>query len=125
MNYGIYYVFITALISSYEDMIIAGLVKAGFQVSSLAEDNTVTIGNDDSISVMIALRIDTEIDGAIVVIDEVKNVLKELKIVYYSLVVTESADCSWNISSIKLPKALPPPLPTPVPNVRKPNSGLN
>lgn len=125
MSYGIYYVFITALISSYEDMIIAGLVKAGFQVSSLAEDNTATIGDDDSISAMIALRIDTEMAGAIVVIDEVERVLKDLKIVYYSLVVTESTDCSWDISPIKLPKILPPPLPTPALNVRKPNSGLN
>lgn len=125
MNYGIYYVFITALISSYEDMIIAGLVKAGFQVSSLSEDNIATIGGDDSLSSVIALRIDTEMDGAIVVIDEVEKVLKDLKIVYYSLVVAESTDCSWSISSIKLSKALPPPLPTPVPNVRKPNSGLN
>jgi len=125
MSDGIYYVFITALISSYEDMIIAGLVKAGFQVSSLAEDSTVTIGDDDSISVMIALRIDTEIVGAVVVIDEVEKVLKDLKIVYYSLVVTESTDCSWDVSSIKLPKALPPPLPTSALNVRKPNSGLN
>lgn len=125
MSYGIYYVFITALISSYEDMIIAGLVKAGFQVSSLSEDNTATISDDDSISVMIALRIDTEIEGAVAIIDEVEKVLKDLKIVYYSLVVTESTDCSWNISPIKLPKALPPPLPTPALNVRKPNSGLN
>jgi hypothetical protein len=49
----------------------------------------------------------------------------DLNIVYYSLVVTESVDCCWNISNIRVTKALPPPLPTPDTNVRKPNSGLN
>lgn len=122
MNYGIYYVFITALISSYEDMVIAALVKKGFQVSPLSETNQVTIGDKDSICAMIALRIDLDDKSAFDLHTEIQSVLHELRVVYYSLVVTESADCCWNISNIKVPKALPP---APTTNVRKPNSGLN
>jgi hypothetical protein len=125
MNYGTYYVFITALISSYEDMIIAALVKKGFQVSPLAESNQVTISDKDSVCAMIALRIDTDMEIAYEIHNEIQEVLISMNIVYYSLVVTESADCCWNISNIRVPKALPPPLPTPTTNVRKPNSGLN
>lgn len=122
MNYGIYYVFITALISSYEDMIIAGLVKAGFQVSSLAEDNTVTLSTEDSVCAIIALRIDVDNENAFDLQTEIQKILKELKVIYYSLIVTESVDCAWNISNIKLPKALPP---SSLPNVRKPDSSMN
>jgi hypothetical protein len=126
MNHGVYYIFITALISSYEDMIIAALVKNGFMVSSLSEDNEVTMGGGDYISAIIALRIDIEdeVKPAIVLSDEIEKVLKDLNIVYYSLIVTESTDCSWNVSDIKIPKALPA-LPPPKLNVRKPGTGWN
>lgn len=124
MSYDTYYIYVTALISSYEDMIIAALVKAGFQVSPLSEDNNVTIGGDDTVSAVIALRVDTELFGALNVFNKVESILKELKILYYSLVVVESTDCSWGASQIKIPKtikALPPPLPT----GGKPDSSLN
>jgi len=116
---NVYYVFITVLISSYEDMIIAALVKEGYQVSALSETNEVTIGNKDSVSAMIALRVVAEATNANELNGEIQEVLDELKILYYSLIVTESVDCSWNVSDIKLPRALPPPTPPPLPNVRK------
>lgn len=122
MNTEIYYVFITALISSYEDMIIAALVKKGYQVSPLDESNQVTIGGDDSVSALITLRIEVDMQNALDLQTEIQKVLKELKVMYYSLIVTELVDCAWNVSSIKLPKALPP---APLPNVRKPDSSMN
>lgn len=122
MNPEIYYVFITALISSYEDMIIAALVKKGYQVSPLSETNQVTIGGDDYFSALITLRIEVEVQNALDLNTEIQKVLKELKVMYYSLIVTESVDCAWHVSSIKLPKALPP---SPLPNVRKPDPSMN
>jgi hypothetical protein len=124
MSYGIYYVFITALISSYEDMVIAALVKAGFQVGSLSETHEVTIATKDSVSALIALRIDSEKHNAFELHGEVEKVLNELNILYYSLIVTESTDCAWNISNIRITKALPA-APIPAVNVKKSKSGLN
>lgn len=119
MNYGIYYVFITALISSYEDMVIAALVKNGFQVSPIAETNIVTTGNTDSVSAIIALRIDSDDQNAFQIHTEVEKVLSGLRILYHSLIVTESADCVWGISNIRLTKALP------AVNVKKPGPAVN
>lgn len=129
MNFGIYYVYVTALIPTYEDMIIAGLVKKGYRVGPLAETNEVTVTTPDSICAIIALRLDVNDDEGDTIVhsaaelhEKIEAALQELKIFYYSLIVTESADCCWNISNIRIPKALPPPLPI---NVRKPNSGSN
>lgn len=128
MSFGIYYVYITALITSYEEMIIAGLVKKGYRVGPLADSNEVTVATPNSVCAVIALRVDTnddegatDIHSSFELHEKVEAFLLELKIFYYSLVVTEVADCCWNISNIEIPKVLPPPLPP----VKKLNPDFN
>lgn len=125
MSYGIYYVYITALIPSYEEMIIAGLVKKGYRVGPLADSNKVTVAAPNSVCAIIALRVDTNDDegdtsvhSSFEMHEKVEAFLLELKIFYYSLIVTEMADCCWNISNIEIPKALlPPPVKKLNPNI--------
>lgn len=117
-----FFVFITALIPSYDNMIIAGLVKKGYQVCPASSSNEVTCGGKDSISAIIALRIDSTEKDATELHTVVHQLLVDLKIVYYSLLVTVATDCCWHASGLQLPKALPP---APLPNVRKPSSDLN
>lgn len=128
MSYGIYYVYITALIPSYEEMIIAGLVKKGYRVGPLADSNEVTVATPDSVCALIALRIDTtddegatDIHSAFELHEKVEAFLLESKIFYYSLIITEAADCCWNISNVIITKSLPPPLPP----VKKLNPDFN
>ena len=116
-----FFVFITALIPSYENMIIAGLVKKGYQVGPASLTNEVTSGGQDTVSAVIALRIDSE-EETIELQVVIQQLLEELKVIYYSLLVTVATDCCWNASGLQLPKAPPPPL---LLNVGKPDPTLN
>lgn len=122
MTIETFFVFITALIPQYEDMIIAGLVKKGYQVCPASLTNEVTSGGQDSVSAVIALRIDSEARDSTELHVVIQQLLLDLKIVYYSLMVTVATDCCWNASGLSFPKA-PPPLP--LLNVGKSDPTLN
>jgi hypothetical protein len=112
-----HFVWITAMFRDYEDLIIAGVVKKGFSVGPAAKDNKVTSGAANAASVVIALKVDssTIIDSA-KLHDEITSVLKENKMLYYSVLVSSPADCCWNGSNIVLPEPSPAPA---MPGIKK------
>ena len=115
----IYNVWITALMPSYQDGIIAGLVKRGYMVGPAAKDGKVSLGSETSASTLVALsvyRTDTETDANKIYTD-ISDVLQEMKAFYYSIIVACTYESSWVGSNFSLPtrkkaeKPTPPPLP--------------
>jgi hypothetical protein len=123
----IYYVWITALMPSYQDGIIAGLVKRGYMVGPAAKDGKVSVGTDTTAATLFALsvyRTDAETDANKVYTD-ITEVLKDMKAYYYSVIVSHSYEATWIGSNFSLPakkkadKVTPPPIPSVPPGTKK------
>lgn len=112
----IYYVWITALLPSYQDGIIAGLVRRGYMVGPAAKDGQVTSVTEGCPAALIALSVykQEETVDAKKVYEDVLAVLTEMPARYYSLVVSLSHEATWVGPNFSLPaKAKPQPPPVP------------
>jgi hypothetical protein len=109
----IYYVWITALLPSYQDGIIAGLVRRGYMVGPAAKDGKVSSITEGCPAVLIALSVykqEEEIDVK-KVYEDTLAVLEEMKARYYSVVISLSHEATWVGANFTLPakdKAGPP-----------------
>ena len=113
-----YYVWITAMVREYEDLIISGLVKKGWTVGPASKDHIPTSGSAGYASCVVALKVEpleTETDAS-KVHEVVCNVLKEKKLLYYSVLVSTPADCCWRAGNIQLPEPSPSPM---LPGIKK------
>ncbi len=120
---GQYVAWVTCMLPDYEDHILAGMVKKGYQVSPAAESGVVTLGAQGGPSVVVCFRIDSTKEDIKVtdVSKDLMDLLNEKKFLYYSVIVSALAGSTWNTSNITFPKpaAVPPPLPS------APKSNLN
>jgi hypothetical protein len=107
-----FYVWATLISDRAANELVVGLVRRGFQVEPLADDNTLT--NVGEVSVLCALNVIADHVPATLpegrgpqhwVLDRVTEVLDETKNAYYSLIIFEiGGTCTWIGSNIKLPK---------------------
>jgi hypothetical protein len=106
------------MLESYQNDIVAGLVKKGYHVGPAAEDNSLTLHNKGNASTLIAIKVTSSDEGltASKVNEDVRSVLTENSFLYYSVIVSACTSCCWMSSNITLPEkaqVTPPPLPTP------------
>lgn len=112
----VYTCWITCMLESYQDSIVAALIKKKYTVG-LASSGTVVLNEDDQVSAILAYTIykisDENIDIS-KVYDDVILTLREIKGYYYSVIVAESQQSTWTgsnmiVKSNKDVPQLPPP----------------
>lgn len=108
-NSKIYYVWINALTSSYAEAIVGRLVRRNWHVGALGSN--LVIHSDDKPSSLVAFSVQKTLkeDETITystVFEEVKDVLKVLKAKYFSMVITESTGCTWQLGNISIADTL-------------------
>ena len=112
----IYYVWVTAMLQSDQDKIIAGLVRRGYMVGPAAKDGKVSCTAEGCPAVLISLSVykqEEEIDVK-KVYEDTLNVLTEINSRYYSVVISLSHEATWvgpNFSLKAKEKTEPPPIP--------------
>lgn len=112
----IYYVWVTALLQSDQDNIIAGLVKRGYMVGPAAKDGKVSCVTEGCPSALISLSVykqEEEIDIK-KVYEDTLSVLDEIHCRYFSVVISLSHEATWVGPNFSVPakeKDKPPPLP--------------
>lgn len=114
-------VWITAMLQSYEDIILAGMIKKGYTVSAASFNSTVFDHDSNRPSYLIAFRADylhEEVTAAKVHSD-LLVVLREIKVLYYSVCVSALAESCYVGTNIVLPT--PPFLLNPSPNSKNYN----
>lgn len=111
----IYYCWVTALLPSYQDKIVAGLATKGYMVGPAAKDGVVTTHSKDCPAALISLSVYRESETNVSKIyDDLTAVLQEMNAYYYSVVISHSYEATWGGSNFTLPvkpKSTPPPLP--------------
>ena len=114
----IYYCWITVLLPSYQDKIVAGLVKHGYMVGPASKDGKVAVTSENSAATLIALSIyrpngeETDVNK---IYEDVLGILKEMKAYYFSVIISHSYEATWVGSNFTVPKpkaADKPPPPT-------------
>lgn len=123
----IYYCWITALLPSYQDNIIAGLVRRGYMVGPAAKDGKVTTSVENNPAALIAISIykaeDTDVNK---IYEDVVGVLHDMKARYYSVIISHSYEATWVGANFSLPlknsvveksSATPPTIPNSKKNV--------
>lgn len=118
----IYYCWITALLPSYQDNIIAGMVRRGYMVGPAAKDGQVTTSAENNPAALIALSLyraeqETNVNK---IYDDVVAVLKEMDARYYSVIISHSYEATWVGSNFSVPAkatGTPPPVPSGKKNV--------
>lgn len=112
----IYYCWVTALLPSYQDGLIAGLAKKGYMVGPAAKDGKIVSTKDDAPAALITLSVyKAEETSSAKIYEDLVQILQEMKVLYYSVVVALCNEATWAGSNIHLPKekkAQPPPLPS-------------
>ncbi len=117
----IYYCWITALLPSYQDGIIAGMVKRGYMVGPAAKDGKVVSSTSNNPAALIAISVyraeETTVNK---IYDDVAAVLHEMKARFYSVIVSHSYEATWVGANFSVPvkdkvvekaAVTPPPLP--------------
>jgi hypothetical protein len=101
----LYYIFITAMLESYQDQIISGMVKKGYMIGPASKDGKIAIATKyKSPSVLLVLSVYRNKDYAgDKIYADIVLILTDIKAYYYSVIVSESADSIWGGSNIILP----------------------
>lgn len=123
----IYYCWITALLPSYQDGIISGLVNRGYMVGPAAKDGKVVTSVENNPAALFALSVyraeETDVNK---IYEDVVGVLSDMKARYYSVIISHSYEATWVGANFSLPikntvvekvTATPPPLPKTKKNV--------
>ncbi len=119
----IYYVWITALLPSYQDGIIAGLAKRGYMVGPASKDGQVAIVKENCPSALISLSVyrqeETNVNK---IYEDVVALLTEMNAYYYSVIISLSHEATWVGANLSVPpKPKPAGNPPPVPSGKKSN----
>jgi len=91
---------LTVLLASYQDQIVAGLVRKGYMVGALSKDRKATITAPNSPTAIICLSLykaldDGDLLDAHIVYTDLRDILTTMKAYFYSIVVSETSDCAW------------------------------
>ena len=117
----IYYCWVTALLPSYQDGIVAGMAKKGYMIGPAAKDGKVTIASDNCPAALFSLSVYREEETNVSKIyQDVVDVLTEMDAYYYSVIVSLSHEATWAGSNFSLPQK-PKPTPPPLPSAPKKN----
>lgn len=113
---------ITVITPLYSDRVIAGMVKKGYTVSAAAGNGEICLSRKDSPASLITLKVSSNDENISVVKihTDLLDVLKEIKALQYSVIVSAMADCCWCNSNITFPEKAPAPKP-PLPPTNKSN----
>jgi hypothetical protein len=118
-----YFCWITAVLSSYQDKIVAGMVNKGYMIGAAAKDGIVTLANKNTAPAsLIGLAVykleESTATSASKVYEDLSEILFEIKAYYYSVIVSASSDCTWAGANFNIdsPKSDPEPESKPTPN---------
>lgn len=99
-----YYVWVNTITDVYTESLVGRLVRRGWRVAPLA--SSLSLHNEDNMSTLIAFTIartpknaEDEVTAP-KVLEEVKDVLKRLKMRYHSVIVTQPVGCTWVLGNI-------------------------
>lgn len=97
-----FYVWITALGDSHTEQIVGRLVRRNWHV--LALGNQLSLHAQDNNASLIALGVSKpwkdEHVAVAAVLEDVKDVLKVLKVHHYSVIVTQLTGCTWCLGNV-------------------------
>ena len=101
-----FYVWVTTLTDSYTEQIVGRLVRRNWRIGSIG--NALSLTSTENLATFMAFSMaktpkDDKPENEITIakaLDEVKDVLKRLKIQYYSLVASVPAGCTWCLGNI-------------------------
>lgn len=110
----IYTCWITCLLESYQNTIVAELVKKGYTVGNATAD-AVILNHENQVSALLAYSLykvsDTEV-ALNQVYQDVSSILSEMKGYVYSIIISQSDVATWGGSNIFLkPRETTPQLP--------------
>ncbi len=116
----IYYCWVTALLPTYQDGIVAGMARKGYMVGPAAKDGLViTPTHEGSPAVLYALGVyrgeETNVHK---IYNDLVAVLKDVKAHYFSIIISLSTEATWIGTNVVLPVAEEKP---PVPPASKKN----
>lgn len=109
-----FYVWVTTVSDSYTEQFVGKLVRRNWKVAALG--NMLSHYDSDNVASVVAFSMskvqknvepENEITKA-KALEDVKDVLKRLKVYYYSVIVAEPVDCTWcrgNITQTELKRA--------------------
>jgi len=104
------------MLSSYQDGLIAGLVKKGYNVGPSSGDGNIGIGTENQPSFLISLTL-YKVNGQITaqsIYDDCMGILTAMKAYFYAIIVAQAYDSTWTGCNFNMPNkktAAPPPLP--------------
>lgn len=108
MAAGIWYVWVTASSSNFAEQLAAKLIRRGFTVGPLGRQ--LVTQHDDNPACVVAMSIhrvprtedEKKEHTPTGVHAEICDVIKHIKGKFWSLIVSESTNCTWNIGNEKL-----------------------
>jgi hypothetical protein len=112
----IYTCWITCMLESYQDKIVAGLIKKGYTVG-LASSGKAVVNHENQVSAIIGLtvyKLSKEELSITEVYEDFAFVMTDMKGYFYSIIVAETNNSTWAGSNIflqpkKATQLLPPP----------------
>jgi len=112
----IYYCWVTALLPSYQDGIVAGMARRGYMIGPAAKDGkVVSPTHEGSPAFLFALSVYQQTETNVgKIYEDLLAVLQEMKTHYFSVIVSLSTEATWSGTNITVPApppAAPPPLP--------------
>ena len=121
---GYFMVWITCLLSDYENLFLPALIKKGYTISAGAADLTTIYGSKENPCVLLVYKLyhGKEDITAQIVLQDIINIAQEEKMYLYSTIVSVLNDSSWLGPNIQMPVK---PIITPPPLSPKPNGNLN
>jgi hypothetical protein len=106
---GQYIIWVTSMFASYEDRVVAGMIKKGYIVSAGVDDGQLSNNIPGAAGVVIAFIVACKDPATPLnkVFQDLADVLDEVKVLFYSIIISAVNDCVWVPGNIVLPKSKP------------------
>lgn len=92
-----FHIWITLILPVEETKIITGLVAKGYDVAIASANNELVLAPDNANYGILACKVKRELANGKEVYDDISLILSNVKINYYSLVISEfSYECVWS-----------------------------
>lgn len=104
---GQYVAWVSVLIPSYQDAIIAGMVKKGYSIGIVSNSGTIADSSEGKAATLLSFRIETYKNdvGAKEIFKDLMEIMTANKFYYYSIIITILSDSSFIGSNIIVPGA--------------------
>lgn len=107
------------MLKSYQDKILAGLVKKGYTIGPAASDLTLSTSGESTGSYMLAFTAHKSGKEVFAkdIYEDILSLTTEMKAFHYGIIVAHSYDAMWVGANFNVQEKKPPALPnTPPPN---------